>query len=78
MLVLYGILINFLASKFDAFQSLGWIIMAAIIILDAISYLYSSLGNVMNQFTKTIIFAGSRLCLISFGFDYWQMGFCLV
>ena len=52
--------------------------MAAIILLDTLSYLFSSLGNSMDGLTRTVMFAGCRLCLISFGFQNWLMGFCLV
>ena len=35
-------------------------------------------GGSINEFTRIIIFAGARFALISFGFDQWFIGFCVV
>lgn len=109
VLVVYSVVAMVVA---DPSVMLGWIVSAAVVVLDSVIFIYSlsgflafhisffglafsllsdfpcgclvhflSLvypGRMIHPTVKLILFGGSRLILISFGFDQWFIGFSFV
>lgn len=46
--------------------------------LCSLSFFGMLAGKALNSPMKALVFGGSRLSLISFGYDFWFLGFCII
>lgn len=62
-------------STSDSSEYLGFIVSGILVLWDALMYVYATYsGKVMDEATKILVLAGSRVALIAFGFQGWFLG----